>query len=86
MEKGIIHFSSRKPDMAVKEVPTMETLTKGIGIRSERLGEMKIMEELQMIMIQTIMMTIITVVMMTFPVVMDTHGQVAAVLNVPVKL
>ena len=68
--------------MVVKEAPTMETLTKEIGTMIEHLGDITIMEELQMIMIQTIMMTMITVAMMILPVVMDTHGQTAAILSV----
>ena len=39
-----------------------------------------------MIMIQTTMMIMITMALMTFPVVMDTHGQGAAVLNAPVQI
>ena len=72
--------------MVVKEVPTMGTLTKGIGTTTERLGEMTIMEEHKMTMIHTIIMTMITVAMMTLLVVMDTHGQGAAVLNAPVQI
>ena len=53
---------------------------------TEHLGETAVMEELEMIMIQMTMMTMITVAMMTFPVVMDTHGQVAALLNVTVQI
>ena len=84
IEKGIIHSYLRMPDMVVKEAPTMEALIKEIGTTTEHLGEMTIMEELQMIMIQMIMMTMITVAMMTLPVVMDTHGQAAATLNLPI--
>ena len=62
--------------MVAKEAPTKE-----IGTTKEPLGEMTIMEELQMIM-----MTMITVAMMTLPVVMETHGQAAAVLKVPVQI
>ena len=72
--------------MVAKEAPTMEALIKEIGTTTERLRETTIIEELQMKMIQTTMMTMITVVTMTFPVVMDTHGQVEAVLNVPVQI
>ena len=54
--KGIIHSSSRKPDMVVKEVPIMETPTNGTGTTTESLGEMTVMKEPQMIMIQILMM------------------------------
>ena len=86
MEKGIIHSSSRKPDMVVKEVPTMEALIKEIVTMIGHIGETAIMEELQMIMIQMTMMKMIIVSMMTCPLVMDTHGQVTAVLNTPVQI
>ena len=72
--------------MVVKEVSTMETPTNGTGTMTESLGEMTIMEELQMIMIQMIMMTMITVAMMTLLVVMDTYYQAAATLNVPIQI
>ena len=47
------------------------------------LGQTAVIEELQMIMIQTTMMIIITVAMMTLPVMMDTHGQEAVTLKAP---
>ena len=72
--------------MVVKGIPIMEALIKEIGTLTGHLGETAVMEELQMIMIQTIMMTMITVAMVIFPVVMDTHGQAAAVLNILVQI
>ena len=85
IEKGIIYSSSRKPDMVVKEVPTMETPINVTGTITESLEEMTVMEEPQIIMIQMIMMAMITVAMMTPPVVMDTNYQAAATLNVPIQ-
>ena len=72
--------------MVAKGAPTMEALIREIETMIGHLGETAVMEELQMIMIQTTMMTMITVAMMTLPVVMDTHGQGAAVLNTPVQI
>ena len=64
--------------MAVKEVLTIKTPTEDTGTMT---GKAMIMEEHQMIMIQTTMMITITVVMMTPLMVTDTLGQEAAILK-----
>ena len=61
--------------MVAKVVLTMETLIEETETMTGHLGETMVMEELQMIMIQTTMMIITIVVMMTLPAVMDTYGQ-----------
>ena len=86
IQKGINYSSSRKPDMGVKAVPTMEAPRDGTWAMTESLGGMTVMKEPQMIMIQMIMMTMITVAMMTPPVVMDTHFQAAATPNIPIQI
>ena len=69
--------------MVVKGVLTMETPTKETETMIGHQGEIMVMEEHQMIMIQMIMTMTIIVVMTTPPAVMDTHGQEAATLNTP---
>ena len=84
IRKGIINSYLKAPDMVVKGVLTMETPIKETETMTGHQGEIMVMEELQMIMIQMTMTIIITVVMMTPPAVMDTHGQEAATLNFPI--
>ena len=70
--------------MVVKGVLTMETPTKETETMIGHQGEVMVMEEHQMIMIQMTMTITITVVMMTPPMVMETHGQEATILNTPI--
>ena len=74
------------PDRVARGVLTVETLTKETETMIGHQGDIMVMEELQMIMIQMTMMKMIRVATMTFQVVMDTHGQVAAILNVSVQI
>ena len=82
MERKTTHSSLRMPDMVVKEVPTMETLTGRKRMTAESLRGMTVMEDHQMTMIQMMMTTMETAEMMTPQVVMAIPYQAAVTPNV----